>query len=118
MIKFIFIVLFSISITHSQSDIKALTVNVGDVLTLGKSTSRGYQHIYFPKNNFIIKKGGIVNFKKLKEDKVKIINKEKIQDNKTIITLKRTDGKKFFNCIPVVKAHLEKAVNNKEILLN
>lgn len=76
----------------------------------------GFIHIYFPKENFIIKKGGIPNYKNLSGTKVVVTKVTKNANGSREITLKRENDHKFFNSISVVKANYEKAIEEKEIL--
>ena len=96
-----------------QPDIK-----VGDVLIIGKPSSSNYKHVHFPKANFIIKKGGIANYKTLFGERVVVTAIDKKEDGDTSISIKKADGNKFFNSVTVVKATFEKAIEKKEILLN
>ncbi|WP_299188351.1 hypothetical protein [uncultured Aquimarina sp.] len=90
------------------------TVNIGDIMTLGKPSGKTYKHILFPKTNFIIKKGGTTNYKKLSGLRVIITNKE-TKEGKTTISIKRNDQKQFLNSIRIVKVNLEAALKAKEI---
>ncbi|WP_299215684.1 hypothetical protein [uncultured Aquimarina sp.] len=113
----VFIAFLSI-VTMNAQDSKVLstdTIVVGDVITLGAPSGQTYQHILFPRPNFIIKKGGTTNFRQLQGVQVVVTNKEVIE-GKTHITIKRKDGKKFLNSIAVVKVNLEAAAGVKEIL--
>ncbi|WP_298320259.1 hypothetical protein [uncultured Aquimarina sp.] len=113
----VFITFLSI-VTMNAQDSKLLspdTIVIGDVLTLGAPSGQAYQHIFFPRLNFIIKKGGTTNFKKLQGTKVVVTDKQ-ATEGKTHITIKRKDGKKFLNSIAVVKVNLEAAAGAKEIL--
>ena len=83
----------------------------GDVLEIHTDSNMPFDHIYFPKPNFIIKRGGIANYKALNGVKVQI---EEISEN-SIMRLKPLNGKKFFNTYSYVEAHLEKAIENKEL---
>ncbi len=40
-----------------------------DVIEIGTPSSSTYHHINFPKTNFIIKRGGIVDYKKIRGNK-------------------------------------------------
>jgi len=113
----LFIAFLSIVTMNAQESKKtsADTIAVGDVITLGAPSGQQYEHILFPRPNFIIKKGGTTNFKRLQGLKVIVTNKEET-DGKTNITIKRKDGKKFLNSIQIVKAHLEAALDAKEII--
>ncbi|MBW1298032.1 hypothetical protein [Aquimarina litoralis] len=115
--KLIFLALLSMSIMHAQ-DSKKLDSNsiaVGDMITIGSPSGKSYQHILFPKTNFIIKKGGTTNFKKLKGLQAVITEREE-KKSKTIVTIKRKDGKKFLNSLNSIKVDLKKAIEAKEIL--
>ncbi|MGB3143692.1 MAG: hypothetical protein WBB24_06265 [Maribacter sp.] len=83
----------------------------GDILEINTDSNMPFEHIYFPKPNFIIKRGGIANYKVLNGIKVQI---EEISEN-SIMRLKPLNGNKFFNTYSYVEAHLEKAIENKEL---
>ena len=85
----------------------------GDVLEIQTSSNRPFDHLYFPKPNFIIKRGGIANYKALNGVKVQI---EEIADD-AVMRLIPLNGKKFFNKFSYVDAHLEKAIENNELKL-
>ncbi len=112
-------VLFSFSILYGQENQTSTqaTIQVGDKLIIGKPSGQHYQHVLFPKTNFIIKKGGIANFKKIVGNSVTVTQVSKNKEGQTKISIKKTDGKKFFNSIVSVKANLEAALNAKEIIL-
>ncbi|WP_299258087.1 hypothetical protein [uncultured Aquimarina sp.] len=113
----VFIAFLSI-VTMNAQDSKVLsseTISIGDIITLGAPSAQTYQYILFPRLNFIIKKGGTTNFRKLEGVQVVVTNKEEIE-GKTHITIKRKDGKKFLNSIVVVKVILKAAAEAKEIL--
>ena len=117
--KVLFFILLSIFSLQAQKDTTPSqnSIDVGDELIIGKPSTQVYQHIHFPKTNFIIKKGGIPNYKALAGSNVKVTKVDKDQDGNTKITLKRTNGKKFFNSVTIVSANFEKALEKKEILL-
>lgn len=110
------ILLFVSAQAHPENMLFQDEVKVGDVLVLGKPSTQKYQHVHFPKTNFIIKKGGIANYKKLNGQKVIITNVEKDSSGKTIITIKRKDGKKFFGVVATTKVHFEQGLESKEII--
>lgn len=110
---FTLILLLSV-VGHSKSGDLQDDIKVGDELTLGNPSTQQYQYIKFPKSNFIIKKGGIPNYKGLKGKTVVITKVSKDEKGNTIITFKRKDGKKFFKAIPQVSAYLEKGLESKE----
>lgn len=94
---------------------KAQDIEVNDVLTLGTPTAYGYHHVHFPKNNIIIKRGGILNFKNLKGKKVIVENVTYGNNGKTIVNVRRQDGKKFFRAFSTVEISLEQALEKKEV---
>lgn len=117
--KILFFTLLSIFSLKAQNDTTPTqkSIEVGDELVIGKPSAQVYQHVHFPKTNFIIKKGGIPNYKALEGSTVKVTKVDKDQNGNTKITLKKVNGKKFFNSITIVSANFEKALEGKEILL-
>ena len=112
--KLIFLACLSIGILQAQDSKKlnSENVSVGDVIAIGAPSGKTYQHILFPKTNFILKKGGNPNYKKIKGLQVTVTNREE-KNSKTIITIKRKDGKKFFNSLNTVNVDLEEAIKNE-----
>lgn len=101
--------------TYSETIPFQNEVQIGDVLILGKASAQDYQHIRFPKTRFIMKKGGIANYKKLNGMQVIITEIEKDSKGGTLITIKRKDGKKFFGVVSSTKVHYENGIKSKEI---
>ena len=90
-------------------------IEIGDMLKIGNSDNYQYSYVNFPRPNFIIKKGGIANYKKLAGAIVEV-TEVKIDDNgETVVHFKRRDGKKFFGSFSQVSAHYEKAIAAKEL---
>lgn len=83
----------------------------GDILTINKDSSTPFKHLYFPRPNFIIKRGAIPNYKALDKMKVKI---EEISQGSTV-KLTLLNGKRFFNKISYVMADIEKALESNEL---
>ena len=92
-------------------------INVGAVLQIGKSVTYGYSHINFPRPNFIIKRGGILNYKNLWGEKVVVTEVYQNIKNETEITLERKNGKKFFRNYKSVKAKLVEALASGELMV-
>lgn len=90
---------------------------IGDVLIINKTNANGYQHIYFPKLNFIAKKGGIANYHIVEGNHAVIKNVEINQNGDTIVYLERKNHKKFFGCLNEVKANYTKSLENGEMSL-
>ena len=111
-----FCILFVLSISLIQAQQKEqLNIQKGDVLTIEEPSASDYQHIHFPRKNFIIKRGGIADMKTVLGKKVEIIDYTYTSDGSMEVTLKRLDGKKFFRKFPTIKADLEVALSTGEL---
>lgn len=102
----LFLVSFGVFSQAESTDIK-----VGDIFTIQKSSNLPFDHIHFPRANFIIKRGGVANYKGLDDVKVKIV--KKLDDD--IVKLTSVSGKKFFNTYKYVKADITKALKEGEL---
>lgn len=96
---------------HAQEQYN--NVKVGDILSINKEYNTPFNHLYFPKANFIIKRGAIANYKVLDGMKVQI---EEVAEDATV-RLIPLGGKKFFNKFSYVEANLEKALESGELKL-
>lgn len=94
---------------------KQVPIQEGTILTIAEPVSADYQHIHFPRKNFIIKRGGIANMKSVFGKKVEVVAYAYTDKGDTKVTLKRTDGKKFFRNFRTVDAHLEDALSSGEL---
>ena len=90
-------------------------VKVGETLEIGSPESSMYKHIDFPRANFIIKKGGIANYKSLEGNKVVITSLKEKKDGSYLVKLKRADGKRFFGSHVAVSANLKDALESGEL---
>ena len=110
--------LFSASVLTAQTstDVVHTEVEVGDVFEIGRPAAHQYKHIDFPRPNFIIKKGGIANYKKVEGNMVIVTSIKEKKDGTTRIKMKRTDGTRFFRTHPVVSADFTEAVSSGELL--
>ena len=90
-------------------------IKVGTIVTIEKPSTTDFNHIHFPRKNFIIKKGGIVNYKRELGKKVEIIALESKKDGTRQARLKRTDGRKFFKSYTSVLADIDQAIEAGEI---
>ncbi len=91
-------------------------IQEGTVLTIAKPSSAEFQHIHFPRKNFIIKRGGIANLKSVYGKKVEVVSYSYNDEGETIVTLKPTNGIKFFRNFRTVDAHLEDALSAGELI--
>ncbi len=106
---FIVLVLMVFQLTNAQ------TVAKGDIFILGEPSGARYLHIDFPRENIIIKRGGIANFKSVVDEEVIVESTAKDKNGFTKVTLRRKDGFKFFRHYSTVKADLEKALASTEL---
>ncbi|MEZ4969956.1 MAG: hypothetical protein R2814_09930 [Flavobacteriaceae bacterium] len=91
-------------------------LEVGSVLMIGSPSANLYEHIEVPRMNFIIKKGGIADYKTLFESKVIISKMKEMPDGSKIVHLKRQNGKRFFNSHSYIKAKLKEAIASEELV--
>lgn len=107
--------LFVSCFTYSQNT--ESNFSAGDVYTIGNVNHNNYIYINFPRPNFIIKKGGIVNYNTLKGKKVVITSVKEKRNGKRLATIKLVESRKFFNSHKFVTVDIDKAIKNKELVL-
>lgn len=90
--------------------------NAGAIFLIGNAKYNNYKHINFPEANFIIKKGGIANYKNIKGKKVVITSIEEKSNGKRIATIKLVELRKFFNSHTYVTVDINEAIKNKELI--
>ena len=116
--KNIFLLALMCSFVWAQGQENEMPIEKGAVLTLGEPSSGiDYQSIHFPKRNFIIKRGGIADFKQLIGKKVVVDEITISESGKTKLVLKQKDGRRFFRFYSYVKADYEKALALGELKL-
>ncbi len=93
-----------------------VTIEKGTVLTIAEPVSDQYRYVLFPRKNFIIKRGGIADMKSVFGKEVEVVDYAYTSDGDTRVTLKRTDGKKFFRNYKTVDAYLEDALTSGELI--
>ncbi|WP_349352256.1 MULTISPECIES: hypothetical protein [unclassified Flagellimonas] len=114
--KIILALLFVVATTNiNAQNANPQDIKVGDVLEIGKPDTPKFKHIDFPRANFIIKKGGIANYKTVVGNKVVVTDIKEKKDGTVVVKIKKTDGKRFFNSHPVVKADLKDALESGEL---
>ncbi|MFV9550895.1 hypothetical protein [Algibacter sp. PT7-4] len=88
---------------------------VGDVLKIKTPKTVAFKHIDFPRLNFIVKRGGVANYKSVYNELV--IVKKVIDKNGDIhVVLERKDGKKFFNYLKQVTANYTESLESGEMV--
>lgn len=105
---------FFSAVVYSQSADSG--IHVGDVFTLGEVPDNKYTSIDFPRTNFIIKKGGIANYKNMIGEKVEVTAIKEKKDGTAVATIKLASEKFFFNSHKYVTADINEALRKKELL--
>jgi len=77
--------------------------------------THAYKHINFPRANFIIKRGGIANYKRAEGYKVVVTAIKEKKDGSTQVKIKRNDGGRFFGSHTVVSADFKEAIASGEL---
>ena len=116
MLKYAITLLFSVSLLNAQNNATNQTeVNVGDVFEIGKPESNKYKHIDFPRENFIIKRGGIADYRRAHGEEVVVTAVKELKDGTTQVKIKRNEGGRFFNSHTVVTADFKDAITSGEL---
>ncbi|MFS4491279.1 hypothetical protein [Maribacter sp. 2308TA10-17] len=110
-VLFVFIYIGS----NAQEAERNTEIEVGDILKIGPAEASKYKYIYFPRPNFIIKRGGIVNYKKVVGSKVIVTSLKEKRDGTLQIEIKKVNGGKFFNSHGKVTADAQNALKSGEL---
>ena len=102
--------LFSFSVIDIQE------IKVGDELTISDPSSSSYAYIHFPKKNFILKKGGTLNFKSLAGTKVIVTEISKSKSGDILIKVMKKNGGSFLNTLKTLNIEYDKAIKNSEVI--
>lgn len=97
-------------------NLQAQDVAVGDTFEIGSPDSPQYAHLEFPRANFIIKRGGIANYKSVQGQKVVVTSVKEKKDGTKVVKIKRADGNRFFGSHWQIAANVEKALESGELL--
>ena len=115
--KVCYLLFFMLSLTFANNNATLSNIDpqVGDVLIINKTDANGYKYIFFPKLNFIVKKGGLASYN-IVEGNHAVIKKVEFNENgDTYVYLERMNGQKFFGHLKEVKANYTKALDSGEI---
>ena len=112
----VLLVLGTISVNaQNTKQILQEEVEVGDILQIGEPDASRFQHIEFPRPNFIIKKGGIANYKRVEGDKVVVTSIKETKNGTIEVQIKLANGGRFFRTHNVVTADLKNALESGEL---
>src|SRR5210317_2248168 len=93
----LYIILFLLGLFTEGLYAQNSKVEEGAIFIIEDVENNNYQHINFPKTNFIIKQGGIPNYDKVIGKKVVITSIKEGKDGSQVATIKLTSEKFFFN---------------------
>lgn len=99
---------------YGQTDTSSF--DKGAVFEIGTVKNDTYEHINFPRTNFIIKKGGIANYKNIEGQKVVVTSVKEKKNGKKVATIKRLDSKRFFNSHKYITVAFDEAIASKELI--
>ncbi|TGV01021.1 hypothetical protein [Flavivirga rizhaonensis] len=88
---------------------------IGDELVINTPHSASYNHIDFPRLNFLVKKGKLANYKNVYGNKVIIKDVINEDNGITYVILEKKNGKKFFGFLSDVKANYNKSIESGEL---
>lgn len=94
----------------------AQDVKIGDTFTIGSPENITYEHLLFPRNNIIIKRGGIADMKLVTGLSVVVKGVSYDSSGKASVTLERADGNRFFRAFQKIEARLEDALDTGELI--
>lgn len=111
------VVVASIGLNAQEtSHLATQEVRVGDTFQIGNSPdAAGFRHIDFPRLNFIVKRGGIANYKSVEGNKVEVTSVTEKKNGTVQVKIKRADGGRFFGSHTVVSADLNDALESGEL---
>ncbi|TVZ15775.1 hypothetical protein [Maribacter sp. MAR_2009_72] len=113
-LMFVFVLLFITPKLFGQDH--NIMVTDGDVLIINKNHNMPFDHIDFPRANFIIKRGAIANFKSLNGMAVRVKSSHVNSKGDQMAKLVPLAGGKFFNRFTLVSANLSKAIESNELV--
>tara|TARA_R110000868_G_scaffold8606_3_gene44320 strand:- start:2894 stop:3256 length:363 start_codon:yes stop_codon:yes gene_type:complete len=112
-----FIALVGLTMNAQDGFAQPATVEKGDIIEIGQPSTSKYRHIKIPRGNFVVTKNGIADYKSALGNEVVVTDIKTIYYGNTTISVKRKDGKRFFNTVSTLNISLEKALAAKEIKL-
>lgn len=107
---------FTVAMFANENKIDLQDVKMGDVFVISKASAQKYRFLDFPAKNFILKKGGMPDYKSVEGNKVKVVEIDTNTAGETVVTLERVDGTRFYNRYKTVKANLNKAIDHGELV--
>lgn len=106
---------FGISFANNNTFPNQNEPKVGDVLVINPTSNSKYNHISFPKLNFIAKRGKVANYKSVHGNHVVVKEVLTKSNGNTYVVLEKKDNSKFFGYLKEVKANYQKSLDAGEI---
>ncbi|WP_051201311.1 hypothetical protein [Christiangramia portivictoriae] len=88
---------------------------VGDRLLIQTPKNTTYSAVNMPKLNFVVKKGGVANYKSAQNTLVEVVKITQNKKGESIVTLQRVDGAKILGLRKSVSANYDKALQLGEL---
>ena len=102
---------------QAQNTCETPELKAGDILKIASPSNAAYEHINLPRANFIIKRGGIANYKSLINKEIEVTEVKLVEGCISKVDVKLADGKKFFNTVSIVSIDLKEALASGEVTL-
>jgi len=88
---------------------------VGDRLLIQSPENTMYTAVNMPKLNFVVKKGGVANYKSVQNTLVEVVKISQNKKGENIVTLQRVDGAKILGLKKSVSANYNQALQIGEL---
>ncbi|WP_405200046.1 hypothetical protein [Christiangramia sp. LLG6405-1] len=88
---------------------------VGDRLLIQSPENTTYTAVNMPKLNFVVKKGGMPNYKSVQNTLVEVVKISQNKKGENIVTLQRVDGAKILGLKKSVSANYDQALQIGEL---
>ena len=88
---------------------------IGDRLLIQSPENTTYTAVNMPKLNFVVKKGGVANYKSVQNTLVEVVKISQNKEGENIVTLQREDGAKILGLKKSVSANYDQALQIGEL---
>ncbi len=88
---------------------------IGDRLLIQSPENTTYTALNMPKLNFVVKKGGVANYKSVQNTLVEVVKISKNKKGESVVTLQRVDGAKILGLKKSVSANYDQALQIGEL---
>lgn len=88
---------------------------IGDRLLIQSPENTTYTAVNMPKLNFVVKKGGVANYKSVQNTLVEVVKISQNKKGESVVTLQRVDGAKILGLKKSVSANYDQALQLGEL---